>query len=145
MNYGDISNRTKTTPASQAMNLELCKFPCVHLIRFRLVKKQSATVKAHTCALSWHSPFKLPALGPILQHILLVDSLLSILDPRAAHFQSCHWLRLKIYYPCVHSVSPNFIIFRKHWKIPVGLHIHFGYTRNYQGVTLSIRYRSRRS
>ena len=40
------------------MNLELCKFPCVHLTRFRLAQKHSATVKAHTCALSWHSPFK---------------------------------------------------------------------------------------
>ena len=39
------------------MNLELCKFPCVHLTRFRLVQKQSATVKAHTCALSLHGPF----------------------------------------------------------------------------------------
>ena len=38
------------------MNLELCKFPCVYLTRFRLVKKQTATVKAHTCALSWHGP-----------------------------------------------------------------------------------------
>ena len=39
------------------MSLELCKFLCVHLTRFRLVKKQSATVKAHTCALSLHGPF----------------------------------------------------------------------------------------
>ena len=46
------------TPASRTMNLELCKFPCVHLTRFRLAQKHSATVKAHTCALSWHSPFK---------------------------------------------------------------------------------------
>ena len=39
------------------MNLELCECPCVHLTRFRLlVQKQSATVKAHTCALSGHSP-----------------------------------------------------------------------------------------
>ena len=49
--------RTKTTPASRTMSLELCKFPCVHLTRFRLVKKQAATVKAHTCALSLHGPF----------------------------------------------------------------------------------------
>ena len=46
------------TPASRTMNLELCKFPCVHLTRFRLAQKHSATVKAHTCALSWHSPFE---------------------------------------------------------------------------------------
>ena len=46
------------TPASRTMNLELCKFPCVHLTRFWLAQKHSATVKAHTCALSWHSPFK---------------------------------------------------------------------------------------
>ena len=47
-------NRTKKTPASRKMNLELCKFPCVHLT-FQLVQKQSATVKAHTCALSGNS------------------------------------------------------------------------------------------
>ena len=40
------------------MNLELCKFPCVHLTRFRLVQKQSATVKADTCALSLSSQEK---------------------------------------------------------------------------------------
>ena len=28
-----------------------------------------------------------------------------------------------IYYPCVHSFGPNFIIFRKHGNIPVGLNI----------------------
>ena len=51
--------------------------------------------------------------GPlILQHLLLVF-LLSILNPRAAHFQSCHCLRLMIYYPCVHSFGLNFIIFRR--------------------------------
>ena len=27
-----------------------------------------------------------------------------------------------IYYPCVHSFGPNFIIFHKHGNIPVGLH-----------------------
>ena len=37
---------------------EFCKFTCVHLTRFRLVEKQSATVRTHTCALSWTSPFK---------------------------------------------------------------------------------------
>ena len=36
---------------------EFCKFPCVNLTRFRLVKKQSASVRTHTCALSWTSPF----------------------------------------------------------------------------------------
>ena len=51
--------------------------------------------------------------GPlILQHLLLVF-LLSILNPRAAHFQSCQCLRLMIYYPCVQSFDPNFIIFRR--------------------------------
>ena len=30
----------------------------MHLTRFRLVEKQSATVRTHTCALSWTSPFK---------------------------------------------------------------------------------------
>ena len=34
------------------MNLQLCKFPRAHLTRFRLVQRQSATVTAHTCALS---------------------------------------------------------------------------------------------
>ena len=29
----------------------------MHLTRFRLVEKQSATVRTHTCALSWTSPF----------------------------------------------------------------------------------------
>ena len=28
-----------------------------------------------------------------------------------------------IYYPCVHSFGPNFIIFHKHGKVPVGLNI----------------------
>ena len=37
---------------------EFCKFTCVRLTRFRLVEKQSATVRTHTCALSWTSPFK---------------------------------------------------------------------------------------
>ena len=40
------------------MNLKLCKFPRVQLTRFRLVQRQAATVTAHTCAQSWHSPFK---------------------------------------------------------------------------------------
>ena len=31
----------------------------MHLTRFRLVEKQSATVRTHTCALSWTSPFKI--------------------------------------------------------------------------------------
>ena len=57
----------------------------------------------------------------MLQHLLLVF-LLSILDPRAAHFQSCHCLRLMIYYPCVHSFGPYFIIFPKHGNMSVGLH-----------------------
>ena len=30
----------------------------MHLTRFWLVEKQSATVRTHTCALSWTSPFK---------------------------------------------------------------------------------------
>ena len=34
------------------MNLKLCKFPRVHLTRFRLVQRQSATVTAHRWALS---------------------------------------------------------------------------------------------
>ena len=34
------------------MNLKLCKFPRVHLTRFRLVQRQSATVTAHSWALS---------------------------------------------------------------------------------------------
>ena len=36
----------------------------MHLTRFRLVEKQSATVRTHTCALSWTSPFKLIVLSP---------------------------------------------------------------------------------
>ena len=47
----------RKTPTSRTMNLKLCKFPRVQLTRFRLVQRQSATVTAHTCALSWHSPF----------------------------------------------------------------------------------------
>ena len=49
-----------------------------------------------------------------------------------------------ICYPYVHSFCPNFIIFRKHGNIPVGLHIlaliecDFGYAGEYQGGTLSI-------
>ena len=35
-----------------SMNLKLCKFPRVHLTRFRLVQRQSATVTAHSWALS---------------------------------------------------------------------------------------------
>ena len=46
------------TPASWTMNLELCKFPRMYLTHFRLAQRQSATVTAHTCTLSWHSPFK---------------------------------------------------------------------------------------
>ena len=46
----------RKTPTSRTMNLKLCKFPRV-LTRFRLVQRQSATVTAHTCAQSWHSPF----------------------------------------------------------------------------------------
>ena len=37
---------------------ELCKFPCVHLTRFRLVLKQLASARTHTWALSWTCPFK---------------------------------------------------------------------------------------
>ena len=47
------------TPTSRTMNLKLLKFPLVQLTRFRLVQRQSATVTPHTCAQSWHSPFKL--------------------------------------------------------------------------------------
>ena len=42
----------RKTPASRTMNLKICKFPRVHLTRFRLVQRQSATVTAHTWALS---------------------------------------------------------------------------------------------
>jgi len=56
--YIKSNKSVRKTPASRSMNLELCKFPRVHLTRFRLVQRQSATVTAHTCALSWHSPFK---------------------------------------------------------------------------------------
>ena len=52
--WGPIHHLPK---ASRTMNLELCKFPRVHLTRFRLAQRQSATVTAHTCALSWQSLF----------------------------------------------------------------------------------------
>ena len=57
--YIKWNKNVRKTPASRTMNLELCKFPRMHLTHFRLVQRQSATVTAHTCALSWHSPFKL--------------------------------------------------------------------------------------
>ena len=62
MNYGDTHKKSninvRETPTSRTMNLKLCKFPRVQLTRFRLVQRQSATVTAHTCAQSRHSPFK---------------------------------------------------------------------------------------
>ena len=48
--------------------------------------------------------FKLPAHGPILQHLLVVFLLL-MLDPRKAHFQSCDCLHLMIHYPFVDCVG----------------------------------------
>ena len=64
------------------MNLELCKFPCVHLIRFRLVQKQAATVKAHTCALSWHSPFNDLASYDALLWKYVDDTMISEVVPK---------------------------------------------------------------
>ena len=55
--YIKSNKNVRKTPASRTMNLELCKFPRMHLTHFRLVQRQSATVTAHACALSWHSPF----------------------------------------------------------------------------------------
>ena len=65
----------------------------------------------------------LPAWGPNFCTFLQLVFLLSILGPRAAHFQSCYCPCFMICYPYVHSFGPNFIIFRKHGNIPVGLHI----------------------
>ena len=51
-------NARKYSRVANNLKFEFCKSTCVHLTRFRLVEKQSATVRTHTCALSWTSPFK---------------------------------------------------------------------------------------
>ena len=46
------------TLASRTINLNFVNLLACIVTRFRLVEKQSATVRTHACALSWTSPFK---------------------------------------------------------------------------------------
>ena len=55
-----IEHKRPEDSTSRTMNLKLCKFPRMHLARFRLVQRQSATATTHTCALSWQRPFNFP-------------------------------------------------------------------------------------
>ena len=97
------------------MNLE---FPRMHLTHFRLVQRQSATVTAHTCALSWHSPFNAFTAGAddgVCEVVLTFTSVDKIL-----------W--------CNHSneislgvPSCGVICFKKFYKMKFGIFVEFAF------------------
>ena len=57
----------------------------MHLTRFRLVEKQSATVRTHTCALSWTSPFKNTTMKLSANERKLSDVILQLLSDVWCH------------------------------------------------------------
>ena len=120
-----ISRQKRSNMCRHVLSLLSCT---VNVLEFLLLWQYRIHVwvwysSSHQWLRTWRWDSKDQHRGPNFCTFLQLVFLLSILDPRAAHFQSYYCLCLMIYYPCVHSFGPNFIIFRKHGNIPEGLNI----------------------